>query len=143
MKELALTFNQYDEALRQNRLLGLKCAKCAAVTAPPRAACSACGWNELETVELSGAGHIVSFTDIFVAPEGREHDTPYTVVLVKLDEDVPHRAPGYALPGQDRYGGDRQAGEPGSFCLCRGQILGRHGGAPCSSWNSYILPLPR
>ena len=89
MKELALTFKLYDEALRENRLLGLKCPKCGAVTTPPRAACSRCGEIELERVELSGTGEVVSFTNIFVPPEGREHDTPYTVTLVKLDEG-PH-----------------------------------------------------
>jgi uncharacterized OB-fold protein len=40
----------------------------------------------MEIVELSGKGSIQTFTTVFVAPEGREAEAPYTVVMVELDE---------------------------------------------------------
>jgi len=40
----------------------------------------------LEVVELKGAGKIQTFTTCNVAPEGREDEVPYTILLVELDE---------------------------------------------------------
>jgi uncharacterized OB-fold protein len=40
----------------------------------------------MEVIELSGKGKIQTFTTINVAPEGRENELPYTVMLVELDE---------------------------------------------------------
>jgi len=40
----------------------------------------------MDIVELSGQGKIQTFTTVFVAPEGREDECPYTIVLVELDE---------------------------------------------------------
>jgi len=81
-----LTFNQYNEALKENRLLGLKCSKCQAVTVPPRMVCRSCQSPELEIIQLSGRGTIQTFTTVFVAAEGRQDELPYIIVLVELDE---------------------------------------------------------
>jgi uncharacterized OB-fold protein len=79
-----LTFNKYLDALKENRLLGLKCNQCGAYTAPPRKVCSECGSDDMEIVPLSGKGEIQTFTVIFVPPEGFE--APFVVAMVKLDE---------------------------------------------------------
>jgi hypothetical protein len=83
---IKLSFKEYDAALRQGRLLGLKCPRCAEVTCPPRGACAGCGATDLETVELSGCGKIASFSTLFVAAEGRDNELPYALALVALDE---------------------------------------------------------
>lgn len=84
--EHKLSFKEYNEALKQNKLLGLKCRKCGAVTVPPRIACSKCTSTELDVTELSGKGTIQTFTTVFVPPEGREPESPYVIVVVELDE---------------------------------------------------------
>ncbi|MDH5363732.1 MAG: zinc ribbon domain-containing protein, partial [Dehalococcoidia bacterium] len=38
-----LTFSTYRDALKEGKLLGLKCNQCGAYTAPPRKVCSKCG----------------------------------------------------------------------------------------------------
>ena len=81
-----LTFKEYNEALKKNRLLGLKCKECGTITVPPKMACRGCTSTHLETVELKGKGKIRTFTTIYVAPEGRENEIPYIVVLVELDD---------------------------------------------------------
>lgn len=81
-----MTFKDYNEALKQRRLCGLKCMSCGDVVAQPRLACGKCGSAQLDVINLSGAGVIQSFTVMNVAPEGREMDVPYIVVLVKLNE---------------------------------------------------------
>lgn len=84
--EYKLTFREYSKALKKNKLLGLKCNDCQAITCPPKMTCQECTGTNLEVVELKGKGKIVTFTTIYVAPEGRENEVPYTIVLVELEE---------------------------------------------------------
>jgi len=84
--EHKLSFKDYNEALKQDRLLGLKCKKCGAITVPPKIVCGACTSADIDVVELSGKGKIQTFTTAFVSPEGWEAETPYVIVLVELDE---------------------------------------------------------
>ena len=81
-----LSFKDYNEALKENRLVGLKCKQCGAITVPPKIACGYCASMEMDVVELSGRGEIRTFTTVFVAPEGRESEVPYIIVMVELGE---------------------------------------------------------
>jgi len=84
--EYKLTFKEYNEALKEDKLLGLKCLSCGAITVPPKMVCRKCTSSDMEIVELQGTGEIKTFTTVNVASEGREDEVPYTIVLVKLDE---------------------------------------------------------
>ena len=84
--EYKLTFEAYNEALKNNELLGLKCKECGTVTVPPKMACRKCASKDMEVVKLKGNGEIKTFTTVRVAPEGREGEVPYTIVLVELEE---------------------------------------------------------
>jgi hypothetical protein len=84
--EYKLTFKQYSEALKQNKLLGLKCRACGALTVPPKMVCRNCASPEMEIAELGGGGQIRTFTTVYVAAEGREAEIPYVIVMVELDE---------------------------------------------------------
>jgi hypothetical protein len=84
--EYKLTFKEYNEALKENKLLGLKCKGCGTVTVPPKMVCRKCASPDMEVVELKGTGKIQTFTTCNVAPEGREDEVPYTILLVELDE---------------------------------------------------------
>jgi uncharacterized OB-fold protein len=81
-----LTIKEYTEALINTRLLGLQCQDCGAVTAPPRMVCRKCCGTNLEVIQLSGKGKIVTFTSIHVPPESRQGQPPYLVIMVELDE---------------------------------------------------------
>ena len=84
--EYKLTFKDYNEALKQNKLLGLKCNSCGAITVPPKMVCRQCASPDMDITELNGKGNIETFTTVNVAPEGREDECPYIIVLVELDE---------------------------------------------------------
>jgi uncharacterized OB-fold protein len=84
--EYKLIFKDYNDALKKDKLLGLKCQDCDAIIVPPKMACSKCTSNNLEIIELKGTGKIQTFTTVFVAAEGRENELPYTIVMVELDE---------------------------------------------------------
>lgn len=81
-----LIFKDYHEALKENRLLGLKCPSCGAITVPPKIVCRQCASPDMEIVELKGTGEIRTFTTVFVASEGREDEVPYIILLVELDD---------------------------------------------------------
>ena len=82
--EYKLTSKTFYEALKEDRLLGLKCRECGAYTCPPKMVCSACTSQDLEVVTLSGKGTIQTFTVIYVPPQ--EFQAPYIIGLVELDE---------------------------------------------------------
>ena len=84
--EQKLYFKEYNEALKQNKLLGLKCRACGAITIPPKMACRQCASPDMETVEVKSSGKIRTFTTVFVGAEGRESEVPYIVVIVELEE---------------------------------------------------------
>lgn len=84
--ECKLIFKDYNEALKKNKLLGLKCKECGWITVPPKMACHQCASPNLDIVELNGKGKIQTFTTVFVASEGRQGEVPYVIVLVELDE---------------------------------------------------------
>ena len=84
--EYKLTFKDYNESLKKNKLLGLKCQTCGAITVPPKMVCRQCTSLDMEIVELKGTGKVRTFTTVNVAAEGREPECPYTIVLVELDE---------------------------------------------------------
>ncbi len=81
-----ITVKDYLAALKENRLLGVKCRECGFITAPPRLACRKCSGQDTELVELTGKGKIATFTSVNVAVESRREKRPYLVVLVALDE---------------------------------------------------------
>ena len=82
--EYKLTYNQYTEALKEDKLLGLKCQQCGAITTPPKKVCIECASEDLEVIPLSGQGEIQTFTVVRVPPEGLE--APYVIGIAKLDE---------------------------------------------------------
>jgi uncharacterized OB-fold protein len=84
--EHKLIYKDYNEALKQNRLLGLKCRACGAITVPPKMVCRQCNSNDLEVIELQGNGKIRTYTTVYVPAEGREEEAPYTIVMVELTE---------------------------------------------------------
>ena len=84
--EYKLIFKDYANALTKGKLLGLKCKDCGKITVPPKMTCQECGETNLDIVELSKRGKIVTFTVVNVAPEGRQNEVPYIIALVELDE---------------------------------------------------------
>ena len=84
--EYKLTFKDYNEALKRDKLLGLKCNECGTITVPPKMACRKCASTDMGVVELKGKGRIQTFTTVYVTSEGRQNEVPYTIVLVELDE---------------------------------------------------------
>jgi len=86
--ERVISLKGFFEEAREGRLTGIRCGGCGELAIPPKEFCASCGRREWQPVPLQGAGTIVSFTVIRVAPRGRGSEVPYAVAVVRLEEGV-------------------------------------------------------
>ncbi|ADT84283.1 Zn-ribbon domain-containing OB-fold protein [Thermococcus barophilus] len=68
------------------RLVGSKCKKCGKIHFPPRQVCDECGSREMEEIQLSGRGKVISWTIVRNPPSGFEYYKPYPLALIELEE---------------------------------------------------------
>ncbi len=68
------------------QLIGETCETCGVKLFPPRDVCLACEAPAQELYTFTGLGEIYSYTTIYDAPAGFEHNAPYMVALIKLEE---------------------------------------------------------
>ena len=91
-------FKEYFQHARQHRLMMRACTACGLMRYPPTHACPWCmdlGWR---WQELSGKGTIHSYEVVHHAIQpGFKDATPYTIVLVELDEQRGKPTPDEAL----------------------------------------------
>ena len=80
-----LTVDSFYENGRKGKLIGLKC-QAGHITVPPRRTCRLCHSSNIDTIELSGNGEVVSYSEIYSKAKEFPISTPYTLALVKLDE---------------------------------------------------------
>lgn len=74
--------------LRQQRyaLVGEVCPHCQVKIFPPRDICPDCGQEARLEFAFSGRGEVYSYTTVTDAPSGHEHNAPYVVALIRLEE---------------------------------------------------------
>lgn len=77
----------YWEAAKEHRLCIPRCKACGTHIFYPRALCTACYSDDLEWVDISGAGEIYSYT---ISRRGSspvfKDDAPYVVAVIQLAE---------------------------------------------------------
>ena len=80
----------YNQFLNEEKLMGCRCRKCGECYVPPRPLCVKCFSPDLEWIEVRGAGKLVAFTSIAIAPpfmmaQGYNRMRPYISGVVELD----------------------------------------------------------
>ncbi len=92
--------NDFITYLEQGKVMGTRCKDCGATFFPPRSDCSKCLQSNMEWFEVSGAGKLVSFSELTYGPVGFEDDLPYTIALVdygdykvfgRIAKDMPYK----------------------------------------------------
>ncbi|MFO7681586.1 MAG: Zn-ribbon domain-containing OB-fold protein [Chloroflexota bacterium] len=68
------------------QLVGETCDSCGVKLFPPRDVCLECEAPAQELYTFTGLGEVFSYTTIYDAPAGFEHNAPYQVALIKLEE---------------------------------------------------------
>ncbi|WP_435348858.1 Zn-ribbon domain-containing OB-fold protein [Haloarchaeobius sp. HRN-SO-5] len=81
-------FDSFTDAVASGDQQYLACGTCGEPSLPPREFCPECGSTELTPEALSDRGALLSFTEISVTIPKFHGETPYTVVLVELDDGV-------------------------------------------------------
>lgn len=68
------------------QLMGSKCDKCNSYFFPQRTICPNCRTKgKIESVPMPRTGKIVSYSEVFVGPQGFENETPYFLALIEFD----------------------------------------------------------
>ena len=62
--------------------MATKCKDCGELFFPPRADCYKCLTSNMEWIEVSGNGKLVSFSKLEYAPVGFGDDLPYSIALL-------------------------------------------------------------
>ena len=110
---------------QQLHLHGMACGNCGTKAFPLREVCSACGSEEVGSVELSAAGKLYSFSEVHVAPKG--FAVPFIVAYVDLDDGV-------RLFGQIEGPADKLSLDQRVSVVC-GTIRVRDDGTPVVSYK--------
>jgi uncharacterized OB-fold protein len=95
MRELPLRFQfgiskvqRFFEGLRDGKIYMTKCKRCGEKFFPPQADCPKCLTSDMEWVELSGEGELITCTMIFVKPPTFAHYKDYIVGIAEMKEGV-------------------------------------------------------
>lgn len=79
----------FRDGLAAGDLLLQKCNSCQQLNMYPRYACPHCQSDDLGWQKAAGTGTLMSVTVLRAGgPEGFEHEIPYALGIVKLDEGV-------------------------------------------------------
>jgi uncharacterized OB-fold protein len=82
--------SQFLRAVKEKRLLGLRCPKCQKVYIPSRGACPTDGVPTTEEVELPHTGVVTTFCVVNVQFYGQQMEVPYVSANILVDgADLP------------------------------------------------------
>jgi len=79
---------EFFNGLAEGKLLGTKCKDCNQLYFPPQKDCPRCRSSNMEWVELSKEGELLTFTQINVKPYSFSHYDDYIVGIVRLPEGI-------------------------------------------------------
>lgn len=74
--------------LEKGKVMMTKCQQCGKVFFPPKADCPRCVSSNVEWLEISSTGTLLTFTVVHYGPSGFENDTPYTLGIAEFEEGV-------------------------------------------------------
>jgi len=78
----------WRKRIERYRLMGQKCKSCGKVIFPKRLICPECGAKEFDDVLMPDHGKIITYTTVFIGAKFLEHDTPYVIAIIELDNGV-------------------------------------------------------
>ena len=90
--------NDFISYLEDGKVMGSRCKECGLFFFPPRADCHQCLSSNMEWVEVSGKGKLVTYSKLEFAPIGFGDDLPYAIAVLdygdykvfgRISSDVP------------------------------------------------------
>jgi Predicted nucleic-acid-binding protein containing a Zn-ribbon len=95
---------RFYDGLAEGRVLATRCARCGEVSFPPQSFCSRCGSGDVEWIQLSDEGELLTYTVINVKPTSFSNHADYTVGIARMPEGVNVLAWVNGDPGKLRVG---------------------------------------
>ncbi len=74
--------NDFIDYMEKGKVMYTRCKDCGLVFFPPRADCYQCLTSNMEWLEVSGNGKLISYSKLEYAPVGFEDDLPYSIALL-------------------------------------------------------------
>jgi uncharacterized OB-fold protein len=69
----------------EQKIYALKCGHCGKVYMPPRPACTSCGCDMSEWVEVGPQGTLINFTVVHYAEPTHPAPAPFAIGIIRLD----------------------------------------------------------
>ncbi len=74
--------NDFIDYLEQGKVMASRCKDCGTVFFPPRADCYKCLDSNMDWIEVSGTGRLVTYSKLEYAPIGFGDDLPYAIAVL-------------------------------------------------------------
>jgi uncharacterized OB-fold protein len=74
--------NDFVDYLEDGKMMTTRCKDCGIVFFPPRADCYQCLSSNIEWIEISGCGKLISYSKLEYAPVGFGDDLPYSIAVL-------------------------------------------------------------
>ena len=74
--------NDFIGYLENGTVMATRCRTCGLVFFPPRMDCYHCLTSDMEWIEITGTGRLITYSRLAFAPIGFEDDLPYCIALL-------------------------------------------------------------
>jgi len=78
--------NDFIAFLEKGQVMATKCKKCGMTFFPPRADCSGCLSSDMDWIEVTDEGTLLTFSKLQYGPVGFEGELPYTIALAQFKD---------------------------------------------------------
>ncbi|MCS6767337.1 MAG: OB-fold domain-containing protein [Candidatus Nitrosocaldus sp.] len=85
---MSVSREEFIAKLNEGKVLLYRCRRCSNLQLATIVFCRRCNSDALDVVEEKGEGRVVTFTILYVPPEGYEGYAPYGWAVVRLDSGV-------------------------------------------------------
>lgn len=79
------SIKKFFEGLSRGVLYGTNCKRCGERFFPPKPRCPMCGSHDVEWVEVSRGGKLLSYTVVNIKPESYQHYPDYIIGIAEVD----------------------------------------------------------
>lgn len=79
---------KFFEGLSNGILYGTSCKRCGGRFFPPKPRCPTCGSHDIEWIEVSKNGRLLTYTVVSIKPESYQHHPDYIVGIAEMDDGL-------------------------------------------------------
>jgi hypothetical protein len=83
----------FVDYLAKDKFTTTKCKHCSRIFFPPQVDCPYCLTSDIEWMEITSKGELLSFTTAYFGPAGFTSEVPYTLGIVAFPEEIRVLAP--------------------------------------------------